>query len=268
MFERYTESARRILFFSRYEAAQAGSLAIESAHLVLGIVRESPLTLKRFSRGGIDIETLRRSLAVAAGERVSTSVEIPFSPQVKRTLQRAAEESDRLGNRVIAPEHLLLAVIDDEIAAPARALLEAGLEPEAIRGVLRDAPDGFFERTAAESQATRPFTAARAVPGAAAEVVLRQWRGVVKPGFAEQYLAHLRGETLPSLGQLSGFIDVAILRREVKDGTEFQVITVWRSVDSIKAFAGEDVTVAVVPAAAQAMMLRYDDRAVHYQVVQ
>jgi heme-degrading monooxygenase HmoA len=105
------------------------------------------------------------------------------------------------------------------------------------------------------------------VDRALSHVVLRQWRGVVKPGRADEYIRHLRSETLPALSRLAGFVDATILRREVEDGTEFQVTTVWRSVEDIKAFAGDDVTQAVVPPAAQAMMVRYDDRAAHYEIV-
>ena len=40
MFERYDEPARRVLFFSRYEATQLGSRSIETEHLLLGLIRE------------------------------------------------------------------------------------------------------------------------------------------------------------------------------------------------------------------------------------
>src|SRR5205823_4449490 len=94
--------------------------------------------------------------------------------------------------------------------------------------------------------------------------VIRQWKGVVKPGHDGDYLRHLREETLPSLQRLAGFVSATVLRRDVEDGVEFEVMTVWRSLDAIEAFAGADIGVAVVPAAAQAMMVRYDDRALHY----
>ncbi|MFZ0862910.1 MAG: Clp protease N-terminal domain-containing protein [Candidatus Sulfotelmatobacter sp.] len=40
MFERYTEIARRVIFFARYEASQFGSPYIETEHLLLGLLRE------------------------------------------------------------------------------------------------------------------------------------------------------------------------------------------------------------------------------------
>jgi heme-degrading monooxygenase HmoA len=99
-------------------------------------------------------------------------------------------------------------------------------------------------------------------------MISRQWKGVVTRGSEDEYLAHLRRETLPALTDLDGFVAASILRRGVEDGTEFEVITVWRSAAAIAAFAGVDVTAAVVPPAAQALMVRYDTRAVHYEIVQ
>ncbi len=41
MFERYSDKARRVIFFARYEASQSGTPAIDTEHLLLGILRES-----------------------------------------------------------------------------------------------------------------------------------------------------------------------------------------------------------------------------------
>ena len=97
--------------------------------------------------------------------------------------------------------------------------------------------------------------------------VIRQWKGIVKPGLADEYIRHLNEETVPSLRAIPGFGSASILRREVEEGTEFQVVTGWRSLDAIRAFAGDDLTLAVVPPAVQKLMVRYDDRAVHYEQV-
>ena len=97
-------------------------------------------------------------------------------------------------------------------------------------------------------------------------MISRHWRGVAKPDRAEAYVDHLRHDTFPSLARIPGFIHASILRREVTTGTEFQIVTVWDSVDAIKAFAGEQLDVAVVPASVQAMMSRYDERVVHYEI--
>ncbi|HEY7643338.1 MAG TPA: antibiotic biosynthesis monooxygenase [Steroidobacteraceae bacterium] len=95
----------------------------------------------------------------------------------------------------------------------------------------------------------------------------RYWRGLVKRDRADAYVEHLQSQTLPQLVQLAGFQDAKILRREVPQGVEFLVVTIWESLDAIRAFAGSDVESAVVPPKAQAMMIEYDSRARHYEVV-
>jgi heme-degrading monooxygenase HmoA len=84
---------------------------------------------------------------------------------------------------------------------------------------------------------------------------------------ADAYVHHLKTETLPQLSAIPGFVSATILRRPVEDGVEFQVVTLWESLDAIAAFAGADVETAVVPADAQAMMTRFDRRVTHYEVV-
>jgi len=98
-------------------------------------------------------------------------------------------------------------------------------------------------------------------------VISRHWRGTTKPGLAESYIRHLKDETLPRLREIPGFLSAQILRRDVSSVTEFQVVTLWESLRAIQAFAGEDHETAVIPEAAQAMMLSFDRRVVHYEVV-
>jgi len=98
-------------------------------------------------------------------------------------------------------------------------------------------------------------------------MISRHWAGVVKRGLEHHYINHLERETFPSLARLPGFVSASILRRSVDDGIEFRIVTVWRSLDAIRAFAGDDLEAAVVPPVAAAMMVRYDRRAVHYEVV-
>src|SRR5688572_29636761 len=111
VFERYTERARRVLFFARYEASQLGSIAIETEHLLLGLIREGKgLTSRIFARSHLSLENIRKDIEgrTVFREKVSTSVEIPFSAETKRVLGFAAEEADRLLHNYIGTEHLLL----------------------------------------------------------------------------------------------------------------------------------------------------------------
>jgi uncharacterized protein (TIGR03435 family) len=158
MFERYTERARRVLFFARYEASQLGSISIETEHLLLGLVREGKgVTSRVFARAHVSLENIRKEVEGRTVFRppVSTSVEIPFSPEAKRVLLLAAEESDRLLHTHIGTEHLLLGILREERSVAASILMEKGMRIDAVRDqivqLLRNK-----EQFASESDAPRP----------------------------------------------------------------------------------------------------------------
>lgn len=95
----------------------------------------------------------------------------------------------------------------------------------------------------------------------------RHWRGLARGDRAAEYEQHLRGETFPALERIAGFLGGSIGRRPLANGVEFLVITRWTSLEAIALFAGDDIEVAVVPARVQAMMIEYDRRARHYEIV-
>src|SRR5437762_2267130 len=136
MFERYTEKARRVIFFARYEASQFGAPAIEPEHLLLGLMREDKtLTGRFFPRAQITIESIRREIEsrTLLRERIPTSVELPLAPETKRVLAFSHEESDRLQHRHIGTEHLLLGRLREERSMAAQRLFERGLRLNAVR---------------------------------------------------------------------------------------------------------------------------------------
>jgi ATP-dependent Clp protease ATP-binding subunit ClpC len=136
MFERYTERARRVLFFARYEATQLGSTSIETEHLLLGLIREGKgLTSRIFARSHLSLESIRKEIEgrTVFREKVSTSVEIPFSAETKRVLQYAAEEADRLLHTYIGTEHLLLGILREERSVAASILYEKGMRLASVR---------------------------------------------------------------------------------------------------------------------------------------
>ena len=98
-------------------------------------------------------------------------------------------------------------------------------------------------------------------------MIARHWRGLARAECAADYVAHLRDETLPALRAIDGFVDASILRRDVPQGVEFLVVTRWRSLAAIAQFSGSDPEAAVVPESVRAMMIEYDERARHYEVV-
>ena len=98
-------------------------------------------------------------------------------------------------------------------------------------------------------------------------MIARHWTGVARRDAADSYVAHLENETFPRLASLPGFLRATILRREVDAGVEFRIVSVWESEQSIRAFAGADVEAAVVPDVVQLMMVHYDRRATHYEIL-
>ena len=135
MFERYTEKARRVIFFARYEASQYGSPYIETEHLLLGLMREDKALANRFLRSHGSIESIRKEIEqrITIRERISTSVEVPLSQESKRILNFATEEAERLGHRHVGTEHLLLGILREEKCFGAEILQERGLRLSTLR---------------------------------------------------------------------------------------------------------------------------------------
>src|ERR1700694_2507011 len=113
MFERYTEKARRTIFFARYEASQFGSPYIETEHLLLGILREDKALTSQFLRSHAAVESIRNQIEEhsAIRQKTSTSVDLPLSNECRRILAYAAEEAEHLSHEFIGTGHLFLGVL-------------------------------------------------------------------------------------------------------------------------------------------------------------
>ena len=135
MFERYTEIARRVIFFARYEASQFGSPSIETEHLLLGLVREDKALIFRFLRCHASVESIRKRIEghIPIGEKVSTSVDLPLSNECKQVLDYAAEEAERVSQKHVGTEHLLLGLLREEKCFAAEILHERGLQLSTVR---------------------------------------------------------------------------------------------------------------------------------------
>ena len=138
MFERYTEPARRALFFARYEATLLGAAAIESEHILLGVIRGSDAVVGRILvDAGMSYQGVRKHIDEVTKTRprskIPTSVEMPFTEETKRVLKYAAEEADRLVHRQIGTEHLLLALLRERGAIAERSLAQHLFDQEIYR---------------------------------------------------------------------------------------------------------------------------------------
>jgi enamine deaminase RidA (YjgF/YER057c/UK114 family) len=135
VFERYTERARRVLFFARYEATTLGDASIEPHHLLLGIAREGKGLASQILGAHVTLGRLRDEMGCGTVEKERTplSVEMPFDSPTKTVLQHAAEEADRLQHVHIGTEHLLLGLLRQGTSRAATVLTKAGVTLESAR---------------------------------------------------------------------------------------------------------------------------------------
>ena len=138
MFERYTENARRAVFFSREEASRVGSSCIEAEHLLLGVMRSCERELNELLNLGILEGALRADLAATA-QRDTTSDRLDFLPlsnQSKRTLAYAAEEAERLNSTEISSGHLLLGILRESESVASHFLAAHTVDLERARQMM------------------------------------------------------------------------------------------------------------------------------------
>jgi len=141
VFEKYTEKARRVIFFARYEVSEFGSKFIEPEHLLLGLLREDEALVACFLPANVTIEMIREQVEsyVTRAERIPTSVEIPLSPKSKDVLVYANEESKKLNHRHIGTEHLLLGLLQRKKKSVATTVLRGnGLDLSKVRQQIKD----------------------------------------------------------------------------------------------------------------------------------
>ena len=133
MFERYTERARRCIFFARQSASECGSPLIETEHFLLGILHADPNVIERFLPSKTDKDIRADVEKRILKQNASTSIDIPLSNPCKRILAYAAEEAERLRHYRIDLGHLLLGVVREEDGVASQILRSAGLNVSAMR---------------------------------------------------------------------------------------------------------------------------------------
>jgi hypothetical protein len=140
MFERYTENARRTIFFGRSEAIERSSAFIESDHILLALLRDTWLTSTLLN--DISVVDLRDEFPAPTlkGEESRTGRDAPLTDEAKRVLRNAAEEADVFFDHHIGNEHLLLGLLREKGCAAAQTLTRRGLRLESLRGRIKDIP--------------------------------------------------------------------------------------------------------------------------------
>lgn len=98
-------------------------------------------------------------------------------------------------------------------------------------------------------------------------MIIRQWRGSAVIEKSAAYVEHFRRAVLPELNRTRGFRGAYLLRRDLDDGIEFTVLTLWESMDAVREFAGGNAEMAVVAPEAQAVLRAFDTTVTYYEIV-
>src|ERR1700722_3019407 len=155
VFERYTERARRAIFYARVEAGRFGSAYIETEHLLLGLIREDSPLVNRFLVSEVSEDSIRRQIVAVKSmrESIPPTVDIPLAEESDSALSYATEEADRLRHQHLGMEHMLLGLLRKQDCFAAQMLRERGAELEVMRKKLATAPPPVFP----EARSSRSF---------------------------------------------------------------------------------------------------------------
>ncbi len=158
MWQRFTERARRVVFFAQEEAGRLGENYVSTEHLLLGLVRENDSVAARIlDRMGVSMGRIRSEIErqVTRGDgRLGQDMQL--TPRAKRVIDLAYDEARNLNNNYIGTEHLLLGLIREGEGLAGRVLQKLGVDLERTRREVMSLQDG--ETTAIASTRTRSRT--------------------------------------------------------------------------------------------------------------
>jgi antibiotic biosynthesis monooxygenase (ABM) superfamily enzyme len=97
-------------------------------------------------------------------------------------------------------------------------------------------------------------------------MVARIWHGYTLPEHADAYEKMLKPELLPGIGKVPGYRGSYLMRRRIENEVEFITILLFDSIESIRAIAGENYEIAILPEQRRKHLVRWDEKAVHYEV--
>jgi hypothetical protein len=210
MWQRFTERARRVIFFSQDEAGRLGENYVSTEHILLGLTRETDTVAARIlDTLGVKLDQIRfeieRQVARADG---APATDMQLTPRAKRVIDLAYDEARQLDNNYIGTEHLLLGLVREENGLAGRVLLKLGVTLTRTRNevaMLQAARDNEKDEAAAASQA--------AVVVASPEMGAGKFAPPQSLGFRKAHLAHLLRRAIASEPELASLPGDEILAR-------------------------------------------------------
>ena len=187
---------------------------------------------------------------------------VPFRDEHLRLAREARERGELvLAGALSEPvdSALLVFHVDDKSKVEAFARKD----PYVLNGLAKKWQVRPWNVVAGNELSAPPSTAASPAPG----MILRQWTARTSQEQWPRYRAHFSIKVLPDLRRLAGFLGATLFVRHAGDEVEILVETSWRSLESVRAFAGADVDAAVVSDEAVAMLTEFDGHVRHFEVV-
>ncbi len=146
MFDRFSESARRVMKHAREHALSYNHDEIRTEHILLGIAALGECgALTALAQIGIGAEDIRRALGNLP-EGTGKVTNLPFSRLAKKALEATAEAAQGLGQATIGTPHLLLGLLSSPEGLASQTLRELG----GMRAQIRPAVLRYLEQYGAE----------------------------------------------------------------------------------------------------------------------
>lgn len=135
MFPNFSAKARQVIMYARLEAGAYGAAAIESEHLLLGLVRADMNLINRFYSNRAALSSLFKAIETSTvkREQIAPNIELPLSAESQKILDFAAAEAEQLASKQVGSEHVLLALLHEEDSLAARILRESGFDYSLVR---------------------------------------------------------------------------------------------------------------------------------------
>ncbi len=135
MWQRFTERARKVIFYAQEEAQRLGESQVSTEHLLLGLIRETDSVAARIlDRLGVSPQRIRAEIErYAPRGDARLGQEMQLTARAKRVIDLAYDEARQLNNNYIGTEHLLLGLIREGDGLAARVLHKLGVDLERAR---------------------------------------------------------------------------------------------------------------------------------------
>ena len=167
MWQRFTERARKVVFYAQEEAQKFGEGYVSTEHLLLGLVREADSVAARvLDKLGVSLNRVRAEVEkqLPRGD-ARPNQDMTLTPRAKRVIDLAYDEARNLNNNYIGTEHLLLGLIREGDGLAGRVLAKLGVELEKARREVMGLQDNDTQQKSTSS--SRPSSSSSSTGAAA-----------------------------------------------------------------------------------------------------